>query len=103
MRRDPKYHTRIPLVWSTYRVFRYHLGSLAFGSFLIAVVQLARIFAAWLDQQTKKLQESNKLLKLAMKVMQCALWCLEKTVKFITGYCYIYVALQVRIHGRASA
>ena len=33
------------------------------------------------------------MLKLAIKCLQLALFCLEKTVKFITGYCYIYTAL----------
>ena len=94
LRRDDKYATRFPLSWSVYRTFRYHLGSLAFGAFLIAVVQLARLFAAWLDKQTQGLQDKNKMLKLVMKCVQCCLYCLEKTVKFITGYCYIYVAMQ---------
>ena len=28
---------------SMYRIFRYHLGTLAFGSFLLAVIQMARL------------------------------------------------------------
>ena len=48
----------------------------------------------YVDKQTKQLQESNKMMKLVIKCVQCALFCLEKTLKFITAYCYIYVALQ---------
>ena len=65
-----------------------------FGSFVIALIQLVRILMAVLDSQTKKLQEQNQMAKLALKAVQCCLWCLEKTVKFITNYCYIYVAMQ---------
>ena len=93
-RQDDRYSTRFPLVQSLYRTLRYHLGSLAFGAFLIAIVQLARIFAEYLDRQTKQFQEGNKMLMLAMKCVKLVLFCLEKTVKFITGYCYIYIALQ---------
>jgi len=93
-RRDEKAQTRFPLAWSVYRVFRFHLGTIAFGSFIIASVQLVRIGMMALDRQTKKLQEKNQMLKYALKCAQCALFCLEKTLKFITNYCYIYVALQ---------
>lgn len=55
-RRDDKYSSRFPLTASVYRTLRYHLGSLAFGAFLIAVIQLLRIFAEILDRQTKRLQ-----------------------------------------------
>ena len=93
-RRDPKVATRFPLAWAVYRVFRFHLGTVCFGSFIIAAVQLVRIGMMILDKQTKKLQESNQMMKYAIKCAQCALYCLEKCLKFITNYCYIYVALQ---------
>ena len=93
-RRDEKMRTRFPLFSSLYRVLRYHLGSIFFGSFVIAIIQLVRIVMQIIDQQTQKLQDGNKLLKLAMKGVQCCMWCFEKTVKFISNYCYIYVAMQ---------
>ena len=49
---------------------------------------------ALLDRATKSQQEANKTLKLVIKGLQACLFCLEKTVKFITDYCYIYVAMQ---------
>ena len=42
----------------------------------------------------KKLQETNAALMLAIKCVKCCLYCFEKSLKFITNYCYIYVALQ---------
>lgn len=41
-----------------------------------------------------------QMAKLALKAVQCCMWCLEKTVKFITNYCYIYVAMQVEASPR---
>ena len=93
-RRDDKFQTRFPLGWATFRVFRYHLGTICFGSFIIATVQLARIILMAIDKHTKQLQEKNKMVKYAMKCLQCCMMCLEKVLKFITDYCYIYVAMQ---------
>ena len=38
------------------RVLFYHLGSIAFGSFIIALVQFIRVCLEVVDHQTKKLQ-----------------------------------------------
>jgi len=39
-----------PISRSIYRVFRYHLGSLAFGSFLLALVQFIRILVMYFQK-----------------------------------------------------
>ena len=93
-REDPEAKTKVPLLRSLGRTLRYHLGSIFFGSFVIAVIQLVRIIMYAIDKYTKKQQDKNLLLKVAIKCVQCCLWCFEKTVKFITNYCYIYVAMQ---------
>jgi len=93
-REDATAKTKVPLIRSLGRVLRYHLGSIFFGSFIIATIQLIRILLMALDRYTKKQQKSNLALKLIIKCTQCCLWCLEKTIKFITNYCYIYVAMQ---------
>jgi len=33
---------------SVYRAFRYHLGSLAFGAFLVAVVQMTKLILEYI-------------------------------------------------------
>jgi hypothetical protein len=70
------------------------LGSLLFGSFLVAVVQLLRAILIYIDQQTKNLQKTNIVLKIAMKVLHCCLWCLEKCMKFITKNAYIIISME---------
>tara|TARA_B100000780_G_C20970545_1_gene387493 strand:- start:87 stop:230 length:144 start_codon:yes stop_codon:yes gene_type:complete len=32
-------------------------------------------------------------MQVAIKCTRCCLWCLEKCLQFITGYAYIFVAL----------
>jgi choline transporter-like protein 2/4/5 len=91
---DSPAKTKAPLARSLGRVLWYHLGTIAFGSFVVAVIQLVRIILMAVDRYTKNAQKSNLVLWLALKCCMCCMWCLEKTVKYITGYAYIYVALQ---------
>jgi len=76
------------------RAVRYHFGSAAFGGFIIAAIQLARIALAYLDEKTKDVQESNIGVKIAMKVVQCCLWCFEKCIKFLSKNAYIIVIVE---------
>lgn len=59
---------RFPVAASLKRTLRFHIGSLIFGSFVIAVVQFARLVLEYIDHQTKDMQESNTMVKIAMKV-----------------------------------
>eukprot|EP00644_Phytophthora_capsici_P001938 jgi/Phyca11/6833/fgenesh1_pm.PHYCAscaffold_14_\ len=74
--------------------FRYHFGSLAFGAFIIAVVQFIRAALLYLDHQTQDLQKSNVVLKVVMKIVQCCLWCLEKCLRFLSKNAYILIAMK---------
>ncbi|XP_070556799.1 choline transporter-like protein 1 isoform X2 [Ptychodera flava] len=91
--RDKKNMPTFPILTSMYRVLRYHLGSVAFGSFLIALVQLARIILSYI--QAKLQGAENKILQFLLKCLQCCLWCFEKFLKFINRNAYIEIA----IHG----
>ncbi len=77
---------------SLHRVFRYHLGTIAFGSLLITIVQLIRAILMYVDEHTKGAQQNNTAMKIFMKVVQCCLWCFEKCLKFITNNAYIITA-----------
>ncbi|KAG2770840.1 hypothetical protein PC129_g6906 [Phytophthora cactorum] len=85
---------RFPVFTSFKNCFRYHFGSLAFGSFIIAVVQFIRAALLYLDHQTKDLQQSNLVLKVVMKIVQCCLWCLEKCLRFMSKNAYILIAMK---------
>jgi hypothetical protein len=75
-------------IWN---VFRYHSGSLAFGSFILAVVQFIRYVMMYFEQQAKA--QKNKVMVILLKVLQCMMWCLEKCIKFLNKNAYIQVAL----------
>jgi solute carrier family 44 protein 1 (choline transporter-like protein) len=39
---------------SVWRVFRYHLGTVAFGAFIIALVQLIRLIMKYLEKKARE-------------------------------------------------
>jgi choline transporter-like protein 2/4/5 len=61
--RPEDYDTRMstPVLKSCCRVVRYHLGSVMFGGFIIAVVQFVRALLAYVEENTKTWQEKNKV------------------------------------------
>lgn len=76
---------------AVYNVFRYHLGSCAFGAFIIAVIQLIRYMMKYYEKQAKA--QKNRVLVLILKCLQCVIWCFEKCVKFLNKNAYIQIAL----------
>jgi len=76
---------------STWNCFRFHTGSLAFGAFILAVVQFIRYWLMYLEKQAAA--QKNRVMVLIMKVLQCCMWCLEKCIKFLNKNAYIQVAI----------
>ncbi|KAL8625988.1 hypothetical protein ACOMHN_012580 [Nucella lapillus] len=84
----------MPVLSALGRCFRYHLGSLAFGSLLIALVQMVRAFLEYLDRKLKS--SENDVAKFILKCLKCCFWCLEKLLKFINKNAYIMIAIYGR-------
>jgi hypothetical protein len=79
---------------STWTIVSKHLGSLAVGAFVIAVCQTLRIAMKVFDEMTKEQQKGNLVMKLALKCAQCCMWCLQKTVEFVSYYGFVFVAIE---------
>ena len=71
---------------------RFHLGTMAAGSFILATLTVARAALAYLDAKTKDLQGGSSLLKCALKCAQCCLWVFHRIVKFLTKFAFVAVA-----------
>ncbi|XP_010001494.1 PREDICTED: choline transporter-like protein 2, partial [Chaetura pelagica] len=78
-----------PLFSAFSRALRYHTGSLALGSLILAVVQVIRVILEYLDHKLKDVE--NKLTKFIMCCLKCCFWCLEKFIKFLNRNAYIMV------------
>lgn len=69
----------------------YHIGTLAFGSLVLAVVQLIRAILAKIQQKVKQAQSS--IADCLLCCCQCCLWCFEQCIKFLNKNAYIQTAI----------
>ncbi|KAJ7415340.1 Choline transporter-like protein 2 [Willisornis vidua] len=80
-----------PLFSAFGRALRYHTGSLAFGSLVLAIVQVIRVTLEYLDHRLKAAE--NKFAKFLLSCLKCCFWCLEKFIKFLNRNAYIMIAI----------
>lgn len=79
---------------SIWRTFRYHLGTLAFGSLIITICNVIR---AILEVINKKLRSyNNEVADFALSCCRWSFWLLDKFFKFINSNAYIMCA----VHGK---
>merc|ERR1712023_508524 len=77
-----------PVKKGFFRVCKYHLGTVAFGSLLVTIVRFIRkVF----QMAQKHLHEDNKFLKCCWYCINYCLKCFEKTVEFLSEQAYICV------------
>ncbi|XP_026469452.1 CTL-like protein 2 [Ctenocephalides felis] len=76
------------------RTIRYHLGTLAFGSLILAICRIIRVILEYIDQKLKKFD--NPCTRCLLCFLKCFFWCLENFIKFINKNAYIMCA----IHGK---
>jgi choline transporter-like protein 2/4/5 len=74
-------------------ILRYHIGSIAFGSCIIAIVQLIRIIFEYYRSKIQAANKENPVIKCLLCCTSYLLMCLERCIKFITKNAYIQVAL----------
>jgi len=77
---------------SLWWVWRYHLGTIAFGSFIIAVIQLVRIIMAKIQMEIEKAQ--NDAAKWLGRCIQCYLAYLERVITYINKNAYIVCCIK---------
>ena len=75
-------------------VLRYHVGSMALGSFIVAVVTVIQIVTRGIFEYMQKNSGSSQTIKIVAACVDCCLACFKKTIEFINSYAYI-----VRLEG----
>lgn len=78
-----------PILYSTYNLTKYHLGSVCLGSLLIAIIQLLRVLLTLLQKSLEIKQ--GKCAKYILACCHCCLYCLERVLKYITRNAYIEI------------
>lgn len=84
-----------PVRKAYYWAFRYHLGSMAFGSLLLAIIWAIRIAFEYIYHQVSesKLISQNKCIMIALKVVRCCLDCFERLIRFMNKQAFIQIGL----------
>ena len=90
-RRKPKDIPMFPVVAALWRPLRFHIGSLAFGSFIIAVIQIIRTLLEYVEEKVEA--QSNPITRFIFCCCKCFFWCLEKFMRFINRNAYIEIAV----------
>jgi len=86
-------------IYTAYRwLYTKHLGSIALGSFLLAVVWAVRLIMAYIHKKLKDVGATkNKLVECLMNVIHCFLACFERFIRFVNKQAFIYVITQVTL------
>jgi len=79
------------VLWAGKTALRYHAGTAAFGSLVIALIKTIR--AVLLYVQKKAAKSNNKVLVAVLACIQCCMWCVEKCMKFLNKNAYIQTAI----------
>lgn len=69
----------------------YHIGTLAFGSLVLAIVQIIRAILAKIQEKVAKANSS--IANCLLCCCQCCLWCFEQCIKFLNKNAYIQTAI----------
>ena len=60
-------------------VIRYHLGTIAFGSCIIAIVRMIEAYITYLEKYAGG--GDTKLKKLVLRCLKCFMKCIERCIK----------------------
>jgi hypothetical protein len=80
-----------PVVRGFFNAVAFHLGTLAFGGLLIAVVRMIQL-VMWLVKKNAE-REGNQVCACIMKCCICCLECFKKSLEYLNKNAYIDVAI----------
>ncbi|KAJ0051219.1 hypothetical protein NL108_016296, partial [Boleophthalmus pectinirostris] len=89
--RNKSQMTSIPILKAMGRTLRYHLGTLAKGSFIITLVKIPRLILTYIHTQLKG--KENACARCMVKCCVCCLWCLEKCLAYLNQNAYTATAI----------
>ncbi|XP_063044119.1 choline transporter-like protein 1 [Engraulis encrasicolus] len=80
-----------PILSSVLRLLRYHLGTVAKGSFIITLVKIPRLILMYVHNQLKG--KENACARCMLKTCICCLWALEKCLNYLNQNAYAATAI----------
>jgi len=90
--RSPGWWFGRPVALALGRALRYHVGSLALGSFILAAVKLPRLALEYAEGQLG-VSGGNSAGRAVAQASRCCLCCIDRCLMFLTNYAFINVAI----------
>ncbi|KAG5673587.1 hypothetical protein PVAND_003622 [Polypedilum vanderplanki] len=81
----------LPIITTFGHLIRYHLGSICFGSVLIAIVQFARITLKIIENTFENSQ--NRIAMWIMTACKCCLMCFENFIQYLSKNAYVIITI----------
>lgn len=80
-----------PILSAVMELMRYHLGTVAKGSFIITLVEIPRLILSYITTQLKG--SENACARCMLKTCVCCLCCLEKCLSYLNQNAYVATAI----------
>lgn len=71
-----------------------HVGTVAFGSILLAIIWAVQIVLAYIHKKVKETQGKDSWLRWLVGCLQCCAMCFERIIKYISRHAYIETVLR---------
>jgi len=89
--RNKMYIGNITVLQGLWMVIRYHLGTIAFGSCIVAIVQMIRAYITYLEKYAGG--GDTRLKKMILACLQCFMKCIERCIKYINFNAYVQTCI----------
>lgn len=96
---DGEAYHKNPILTSMWWAFRYHLGSIAFGAFILAVIWIIQVILAYITKQVNDAKAKgveSRVVDCFLKCMMYCVACFERAIKFLSKLGFIQVAISSR-------
>ncbi|XP_055912747.1 choline transporter-like 1 [Eupeodes corollae] len=87
--------TNSPTWYAIGKLLKYHLGTVAKGSFVITIFKIPRLILTYLYAKLKKGEDKgSECAACCLKCCICGFWLLEKFIRFLNHNAYTVVAIE---------
>ena len=86
-----------PIKKSFYRAFRYHFGSIAFGSIIIPIIKFIMFFFDYFKKRVESTpikKDQSKCFRYILCCLQCCFGCLGRFTEFINEHAYTQISIK---------
>ncbi|KAL4708361.1 hypothetical protein ACJJTC_019597 [Scirpophaga incertulas] len=91
--RGPNAHS--PVLYSIGKLVKYHLGSVAKGSFLITLFKIPRLILTYLHAKlSARAEKGSDCAKCGLKCGICCFYCLEKFIRYLNHNAYTIITIE---------